>query len=92
MYIYKIKPYSYNIHYPKTIATGFIFALSGILYLLLIKTRNVSDVAPIISPISLLYVYILGVYLFNEKTTNKIVKTICVVVIVICMAIFQLAK
>ena len=79
-------------HYTKAIATALIFALTGYLYLILVKSKNVSYITPIISPLSLLYIYLLGVLFFEKGIENVYIKTGCVIVIGICMAIFQLTK
>ena len=80
-------------YYLFAIATGLIFAITGYLYLILVREENVSYITPIISPLTLLYVYLLGVLFFEKKDSKNVyIKTVCVIVIGIAMAIFQLAK
>lgn len=93
LFMYKIQNDTYpNNMYIKMIISAILTVVPSFLFLFLIKKHDVSYLDPIIKPLILILIFILGITVFGENKQNTPKKWICIIGIVILIAVFTTNK
>ena len=93
LFITKVKDNTYPMSfYTKCILSSFLTIIPSFLFVFLITRKDVSYLDPIIKPLILILIFMLGVFVFGEEKQNTTRKWICLIGIVILVGIFQMDK
>ena len=86
--IYK-KEYESKI-YRNMIISSFLTVIPSFLFVYLITKNDISALDPIIKPLILILIFIIGVVFYDEQKQNTIRRWLCIVGIVILIGVFKM--
>ena len=91
--MYKIYDKEYtNAMYLKMIASAFLSVIPSFIFLFLITKHDISYLDPIIKPLILILIFVLGITVFGETKQNTMTKWLCITGIVILIGVFTSKK
>ena len=72
------------------IISSFLTVIPSFLFVYLITKNDISALDPIIKPLILILIFIIGVVFYDEQKQNTIRRWLCIVGIVILIGVFKM--